>query len=203
MKLLCFSDLFLYKDKREKVSLLLGQHSQSQLQFDEEPIFMLCWKVGDVITAFVPWKETSKWQRWLRSHLILPQSYHWLSLATEWLDTKHPEASDFGRITAKDFVWTKQNILVVSTQNRWLKTPCIVIFHATFLQTIDSSTLLNGWSDWKPIGSRCGFVSDMVLFQRILPLGLHILDFLGCKPYLEGFGVQGYKYWSSSFVTET
>jgi len=44
---------------------------------------------------------------------------------------------------------------------------------------------------------------QMVLFKRILPLELHILDFLGCKPYLEGFGVQGYKYWSSSFVTET
>ena len=44
MKLFCFSDLFLYKGiqiQREKVSLLSGQHSPSQLQFDEEPISVL------------------------------------------------------------------------------------------------------------------------------------------------------------------
>lgn len=40
----CFFDLCLYKDiqiQREKVSWLSGQHSPSQLQFDDEPIFML------------------------------------------------------------------------------------------------------------------------------------------------------------------
>ena len=110
---------------------------------------------GDVIPAFVPWKDTSKWQRWPWSHLILLQSYHWLSLATEWLDTKHPEASDFGRITAKDFVWTKQNILVVSTQNRFSENsvhsylPCNLFTNHRLIDP--SEWVIRLEADWKPM----------------------------------------------------